>query len=162
AAYEEAAHYDDGDPEVWTRIGEVRCRSEGPSHDPSADAALKRAVEIDPAYAPAWSARARCALARGDAAGASASAARARGAGPADADPLAVEPDALLARAGRATNEATRRRLVAMTMLHADRPEAWDALAAWAASHGDIALQAEALERLATLAPSRAAQIAAA
>src|SRR5262249_33837438 len=121
AAYEEAARYDDGDPEVWTRIGDVRCRAEGPRRDPSADAALKHAVHIDPAYGPAWPARARCALARGDAAGAAEAAARA-----ADADPLAVEPDALLARAGAATSDATRRRLVAMTMLHADRPEAWD------------------------------------
>src|SRR5580692_7341644 len=66
AAYSQAASLDGGDPEVWSRIGEVRCKL-SPA-DPRIDAAFARALKADSAYEPALEARVRCrgSAARGD------------------------------------------------------------------------------------------------
>ena len=74
-AFDEAARLDPTSAEVWTRMGDVRCRSN--ARDEHADRDFARALALDPTYARAWGAKARCALARGDAAGARAAAERA-------------------------------------------------------------------------------------
>ncbi len=112
-SYEEAAARQPRSAEMWTRIGELRCRQS--PRDPSADAALSRAVAIDGGYAPAWAARATCALARGDTEAARVAARRA-----AMLDPGADDANALLARtspgvASRAAGAARR--------AHGNRPQ---------------------------------------
>ena len=49
----------------------------------------------------------------------------------------------------------TRDALLALTATARDRVAAWDALASWAASRGDVALWARALETLVKVAPTR-------
>jgi tetratricopeptide (TPR) repeat protein len=154
-AYTSAAARDGDDPEIWTRIGDVRCAmSQG---DPMAGEAFGRALGLDPSYAPALAGRARCAVSRGEQGAALADEKRA-----AAADPLAIRPDILLAEAlskeGHA--EASRDRLVALTLLHGTSPVAWDALAAWGTSHGDAMLVSRALAEVARLVPARKAELA--
>jgi hypothetical protein len=155
AAYTSAAARDGDDPEIWTRIGDVRCAVS--KEDPMAGEAFARALRLDPSYAPALDGRARCAASRGEDRVALADEERA-----AAADPLAIRPDVLLAEAlsaqGRA--EASRDRLVSLTLLHGTSPAAWDALAAWGASHGDAMLVARALSEVARLVPARKAELA--
>jgi tetratricopeptide (TPR) repeat protein len=155
-AYSEAAAHHQDDPEVWTRIGGVRCALN--PRDPKAEESFKRALGQDSDYAPAWAARARCALSRGESQVAARDAARAVA-----ADAMAVEPQVMLARAEREsqTTHAARDRLLALTLLHGSSQASWDALAAWARSHGDAALAATALARIAVLAPSRRAELGA-
>src|SRR5690606_159028 len=62
-AYERAAREDGADPEPFVRIADVSCRMD--PKDPRADRALSRALRIDPTYAPALAAHARCASLRG-------------------------------------------------------------------------------------------------
>ncbi len=148
-AYEHAARLDSRGPEIWTRVGAVRCALR--PGDPHADDAFARALAIDDRYAGAWAARARCAATRNDAAGTLENARRA-----AELDPSADGANALLARAGVAVQDATTRdALLALTATARDRVAAWDALASWAASRGDIALWARALETLVKVAPAR-------
>ncbi len=153
AGYDEVARRGDDDPELWTRIGSLRCRA-NPA-DATADAALARALALDPAYAPAWTARAQCDLARGQPPAARVDAERAT-----LADPRAAEPQVLLATADalQARPMEARARLVALTLVDGST-ESWDALAAWARGHGDAALVAEALSHVALLAPARRAQL---
>ncbi len=148
AQYERANRSDGAGPETWARIGAVRCAAD--ARDPRADDAIGHALSIDPNYAGAWTAKARCALARKDEAGAAAAAHRA-----AALDPSADGANALLARAGEFRDASTRDALVSLTETAHDRVAAWDALAAWASSHGDVALWARALERLVKIAPAR-------
>src|SRR5581483_1870882 len=58
AAYEEARSYDEDDPEIWTRIGSVRCKAN--AADADGPRSLARALEIDPDYGPAHLAMALC------------------------------------------------------------------------------------------------------
>jgi Tfp pilus assembly protein PilF len=148
AAYAEAASMDARDPEIWTRIGDVHCAMS--PHDSLAADAFDRAIAIDASYAPALEARARCEAARGDGQGARRDRERA-----AAADPLAIRPSLDLGR-----GEATRDRLLSLTLLHGTSPAAWDALAAWGASHGDAMLVARALSTVARLVPARKAELA--
>ncbi len=148
-AYEHAAHLDPRSPEIWTRVGAVRC-ADRPG-DPLAGEAFGRALAIDGRYAGAWAAKARCAAARNDAADMLEAARHA-----AELDPSADGANALLSRAGGAVRDAnTRDVLIALTATARDRVAAWDALASWAASSGDVALWARALETLVQIAPSR-------
>ncbi|HEX8796858.1 MAG TPA: hypothetical protein VF765_38165 [Polyangiaceae bacterium] len=159
-AYEEAAARAPRSPEVWTRIGEVRCQAN--PRDASADAAIDHALRLDAEYARAWSARARCDQARGDAAGANAAAARA-----AEIDPAADGANVLLARAdghgapgAGHVDVSTRERLVALTATARDPVVAWGALATWSEARGDVALWSRALVELARRSPSKRDSIA--
>ena len=152
AAYAETAERDGSDPEVWTRIGDVRCRM--PGDGAAADRALARALTLDEGYAPAWEARARCALLRDPTGGLRAAEAPARRA--AKEDPRAIAPQLVLARAAEAAKDAAgaRDRLVALTLVHRESLAAWEALAAWGRAHGDSVLVARALAEAVRHAPS--------
>ncbi|MCA9587011.1 MAG: tetratricopeptide repeat protein, partial [Myxococcales bacterium] len=63
AAYERALRLDDDAPEIWTRLGDLRCRLD--PKDQVADRAFGRALDLDPTYAGAHAARSRCDLASG-------------------------------------------------------------------------------------------------
>jgi hypothetical protein len=153
-AYREAARLDSRDAELWSRIARVRCAIN--PHDAASDEALTRAFAVDPSYAGAWSARAACALARGDTAGAEEAARRAT-----VEEPLAVDLELLLARVGHnVSDEATRERLVALTLAYPRSAAAWEALAAWATTRGEIALYARAISELAVLAPTKRSKLA--
>jgi hypothetical protein len=154
ASYELTLRRDPRSPEVYTRIGEVRCRID--AHDHAADEAFAKALEQDPGYARAWAAKARCLTARGDAAGARESAAQAS-----RLDPTADGANVMLAppRDGP-SNGSTRERLVALTMTAGEPQVAWDALAAWAKAHGDVALWSRALRELVRADPRRREVIA--
>jgi len=154
AGFEEAARTDPDSAEIWTRIGDVRCRAD--AHDGHADAGFSRALAIDATYARAWAAKARCAIARGDTAGARAAAGRA-----AALDSTADAASVLLARTAPSPgNAVTRDALVALTVTARDPPVAWDALASWAQANGDVALWARALAELVRVAPGRRDEVA--
>ena len=150
AAYTDAASRDADDPEIWTRIGDVRCRVN--AADPEIAHAVDRALRLDPEYEPALAVRARCGMAHADpdeALNATRSAAA--------ADPMAVEPQLLLARAEseRAKAAQAHDRLLALTLVHRESTAAWDALASWARAHGDPMLAASALAEGVRLVPAR-------
>jgi tetratricopeptide (TPR) repeat protein len=154
AAYGEAARIDPGGAEIWTRIGEVRCRAD--LRDAQADVSFTRALQRDVGYARAWAAKAKCAFARGDIAGARAAAEHA-----AALDPTADEANALLARsAAPAQSAETRAALLALTITAHDPVVAWDALATWSEARGDVALWARALQELVRVAPGRRENVA--
>lgn len=62
AAYGVAADEDPGSPEIWSRVGALRCRRGQGDPEP----AFARAERADPDYAPLWYERARCAAGRGE------------------------------------------------------------------------------------------------
>jgi hypothetical protein len=156
ASYDQAARQDSGSSEVWMRIGAVRCAMN--PRDPEADRAFARSLSLDAHLGRTWAAEARCASSRNDTKGAELDAEQA-----ARCDPRADGASAHVS-ASREPGEASgaRRVLVALTLTARDKDLAWSTLAAWAQSHGDLALWAEALERLASLAPARRAEVAAA
>jgi tetratricopeptide (TPR) repeat protein len=161
AAFQEARRVDGDSPEIWTRVGEVRCAMAARNGD--ADHDFARALDLDPRYARAWSARARCAALRGDEAGARTAAEKA-----AALDPSADGANVLLARTssggGPARDAAAaadvRQRLLALTSTARDPLTAWEALAAWAEAQGDVPLWARALRETVRLAPGRRVAIA--
>ncbi|HEX7664455.1 MAG TPA: hypothetical protein VF407_08095, partial [Polyangiaceae bacterium] len=157
AEYENAAKEDDADPEIWTRIAEVRCKID--PNDMQARYAIRRALLRDEDYGPAWVVRASCEIARGvDRVDVEKSAARA-----AEVDPTSTKAQAVLATVEDSRSaEAARARLVALTLAAGDDPEAWLALATWGEGHADADLQATALSRVAALSPTRWDQVAAA
>lgn len=156
-AYEEAARLDGESPEVWTRVSSVRCALN--PHDSGARWASSRAIALDADYAPAWAARAKCDLARGeDQVGAERDALRA-----ADDEPRAVTPQvelAILEEKHLRSPEMARNRLIALTLMHGSSAVAWDALASWAKGHGDALLRARAYGEVARRAPLRRAALA--
>ncbi len=153
-AYEEAAARQPASAEIWTRLGDLRCRQA--PRDPLGEGALSRALSLDDGYAPAWAARATCALARGDAPGARIAATHAT-----DLDPTADGSHALLARTANAgAPPAMRARLLALTATARNAVVAWGALAAWAEAAGDVPLWAQALHELASRVPSRRREVA--
>jgi tetratricopeptide (TPR) repeat protein len=151
-AYGEAARRDARDPEIWTRISRVLCVM-SPADD-AADASLRRAFAIDANYAGAWLARAECAMTRGHTEIAREAAARAS-----LAEPTAIDLQILWARAAsssaRARSDVVRDRLIGLTLVHAESTVAWEALAAWSRTHGDVALFAHAMAELARRAPQK-------
>ncbi len=154
ASYEQAARQDPSSSEIWTRVGVVRCGID--RADPTADRAFDEALSLDPGSGRAYAARANCALARGDASLAHTLAARA-----ADLDPDADGANALLHGPSDAAGDgAARRALVALTLTARDRVVAWEALATWCRSHGDVALASRALEELVRIDPSRRSPVA--
>jgi hypothetical protein len=60
----------------------------------------------------------------------------------------------------RGADPATRERLVALTLTAGEPGVAWDALAAWAESHGDVVLWARALREVVRVLPGRRQEIA--
>lgn len=57
-----ATEFESKSPELWTRVADLSCRL----RLPSADDEFVTALERDPWYAPAWIARSRCELGRGN------------------------------------------------------------------------------------------------
>lgn len=167
ATYEKAARVDDEDPEILTRLGDAHCRRAVAARTPSgvipdvaaigaADEAFRKALALDPTYAPAFAAMARCAEGRGDLVAARTHAAEAvahDGISPrVAAAAVAVDAHAPNSQVGRA-------RAIALTLRYAERPIAWDALLAWGRAHGDDLLVAAAFEGLVRAAPARSAEI---
>lgn len=152
AAFERAREEDDEDPEVFTRLGDARCRLD--SRDTRADDAIGKALSIDPGYAPAFAARARCASARGRAAEAEAAARQA-----AANDPGRVAYQALVVRTASRPSPELRERAIALTVSHGEHAAAWEALVAWGRSHGDAELRARGLEGLVRLSPTRTPEV---
>jgi hypothetical protein len=154
--YTKAAALDEDDPEVWSRIGEVRCKLR--PTDPSADVAFARAKKADSSYGPLYEARGRCEATRGND-----SSARVDQEQAAYADPSAPLPQVLIARAEeeRVSAVKARDRLLALTLLEATSTAAWDALAVWAGTHDDPVLVARALSEVSRLAPHRRWEIGA-
>jgi hypothetical protein len=151
--YATAAGDDEDDPEIMTRIGEVRCKLD--PKDGEADRAFARAVKLDPSYASMSAARARCALSRGQ----NDEAARlARQAASADPKNVGLEALAIRTEAGRA-DPAARERAIALTVAHGQHAAAWDALMVWGRAHKDAELVARALEGLVHAAPTRSLEV---
>jgi len=153
-AYAEAAS-DARDPLVESRIGNVLCQMD--PKDPRAQNAFTRALSTDPTFESAIEARARCAHRRGDDRAAWEDASQAS-----TADPLAISPEILLSEleAVQTREEASRDRLVALSLLHGASTTAWESLAAWGSAHHDPMLVARALAAVARLAPSRKGELA--
>ncbi|WP_394838578.1 tetratricopeptide repeat protein [Pendulispora rubella] len=156
-AYEAASEMDPTDPEIWTRIGAVRCQKD--PRDERARTAFGRAIDLDREYAAAWSARAKCDLLRGqDRAGMQREAERA-----VEFDPQATEPQVILATAlamQSPSADAARNRLLALTLKQRSSTAAWRALGAWAKSHRDPALAARAYGEVAKISPVAHAEVA--
>lgn len=161
-AYGVAADADDEDPEVFARLGEVRCRLD--PKDPNADRAFDRALRADASHAGALAASSRCATARGRTDEALELARRAAAQDPKNVDLQAlVIGNASVASAASASSAGAspppggdlRAQAIALTLAHGENPVAWDALAAWGRSHRDAELVARALEGLARAAPTR-------
>jgi tetratricopeptide (TPR) repeat protein len=146
-AYGQAAGEDDEDPEVFARLGEVRCKLD--PKDGNADRAFGRALTLDAGYAGALAAWSRCADARGRSSEALDLARRA-----VSEDPKNVELQALVVRGAAAREQA-----VALTLAHGEIAAAWDALGAWGRSHRDAELVARALEGLVHAAPMRSLEV---
>jgi tetratricopeptide (TPR) repeat protein len=62
-AFEAAAQEDAESPQIWSRIGAIRCRGSGPPEE--ADEAFEEARDLDPDFEPLEREQARCALHRG-------------------------------------------------------------------------------------------------
>ncbi len=167
AAYDDALRGDRSGPEIWTRIAALRCAAS--PHDARADEALAKAMTLDADRAQTWTVKAACALARGDAAGAAVAARRAT-----ELDASADRANALLVRVAPLTLASAsasavasapalarpplakaRETLLALTTTAGDPVVAWDALAAWAEAHGDVALWGYAYEGLVKADPER-------
>ena len=58
SAYQEALRYDTQSPQIWTRLGSVRCAS----RKPGAESAFDTAEQLDPQFALLWYERGICAL----------------------------------------------------------------------------------------------------
>jgi hypothetical protein len=138
AAYESVERVDAPSPEAWTRIARVRCKLGGDLR--AAHVAVETALSLDAGYEPALSVRAECdGLAGGNTGELAARRAR---------------PSRLNSPQASAPLAATEReRLLGLTLLHGDSFEAWDALAAWGAVHGDAVLILRGLEGVARVAP---------
>lgn len=155
SAYEAATNEDDEDPEPLTRIGDLRCRLEPKSK--RADDAFGRALRIDPTYAPALTAQARCAALRGEPQKGIAIASRI-----APADRRSADISALFVRLAAQTtssDQQARQRAIALTLANGANPVAWDALIAWGRGQGDGELLARGLEGLVHVAPTRSREI---
>ncbi len=149
-AYEAAAEQDPESPEIWTRVGAVRCMPEASGRVARAEAeeAFERAEARDQEYEPLWRERARCALAAGHAEEARAFAARAEALDP-NRDETVVLHALALEKSGRP--QAARRALVALTLRHERSVPAWRALAELARRSGDADLAESASSTLARL-----------
>ncbi|APR79489.1 TPR repeat protein [Minicystis rosea] len=142
-AFALAAEADPESPEIWTRLGSIRCRV-APADAPlpaDAQADFARAEQIDAAFGPLWRERARCALTHGAAAEALAAAERAVALDPDDMTSSILRASAL-ERVGRV--EEARLVLRALTVRRSGSSEPWRALLDLANRTGDTALAREA------------------
>jgi tetratricopeptide (TPR) repeat protein len=142
-AFATATEYDPDSPEIWTRLGAVRCR-QAPAGAPPPPAALgdfERAAQADPAFAPLFRERARCDLAHGRAAQALVAAERAVALDPGDTAAAVARAEAL-ERVGLV--DEARRALAALTTQRPAATQAWRATLALAQRTGDAALAREA------------------
>jgi hypothetical protein len=136
-AFEAAASDDAEAPDIWTRIGALRCRL-----DPADDAgpeALERALRVDPSYGPAYRALGSCEEVRGNHAASLAALTRAVA-----VDPGVASSAALARHEGPAGGTSA---LLALTERYGDDPAAWKALAAWSRAHGEATLFHRAMAR---------------
>lgn len=153
ASYTRAERLDPGGPEIWSRIAAVRCAA-NPS-DARADQALSKAFAVDDRYASAWRVKAKCELARGDSSAAEAAALRA-----AQLESSMDARDVMSHVELRPSDDATRRRIIDITMTASNPATAFHALAVWAQAHDDVPLWSRALIALAKIGPSQRAFIA--
>jgi tetratricopeptide (TPR) repeat protein len=148
-AFEMAATQDPGSPEIWTRLGALRCRTEPAGPMPLlAREAFDRAVAADPDHGPLYRERARCLASRGAASAALPDAERALALDPDDLDTALVRA-MVLDGAGR-VDDARR----ALRSIAARRPTStapWRELHALALRTTDAALARESAERLRAL-----------
>lgn len=152
-AYAVAASEDDDDPEIFARIGELRCKLD--PKDGEADRAFARALKLDATYASALAAKGRCALLRGRTDEAAELARRA-----AAQDPKNVALEAFVVRAeAPRPDPAVRERAVALTLAHGENALAWDALIVWGRAHRDAELVARGFEGLVRAAPTRSLEV---
>jgi hypothetical protein len=127
----------------------VRCAVD--RRDGRADAAFASALAIDPTYARAWVARAKCDLTRGNEARALAAVSRARDLG----EPGAGDAGPGLVRTFDAVADAAERDALVVRAVTAEDPAvAWSAICAWGEEHGDATLWAQGALGLARVAPS--------
>jgi tetratricopeptide (TPR) repeat protein len=137
SAYKDALSEDSGSPELHARIGAVHCRLAQSASDAQSVAAtrsLARAVKLDPYSSTAWQETARCAARRHEARKAFAAALRA-----ASTDPVSLDSALLVIELAEAAGRAADARAwLDELVVHAPSSrEAWAALAAFAARHGD-------------------------
>jgi hypothetical protein len=156
-AYGVAASADDEDPEVFARLGEVRCKLD--PRDPNADQAFSRALHNDATYAAALAAASRCATLRGKTGEALELARRAAAQDPKNVDIQALAVSTAASADAVATNADVRAQAIALTLAHGESPAAWDALGAWGRSHRDAELVERALEGLVRAAPMRSLEV---
>jgi tetratricopeptide (TPR) repeat protein len=144
-AYQRAVEQDPASPELWTRIGALRCRAGVES-----DGAFERAHRLDPEYAPLWLERARCHKRRGQLAQALESAERA-----AALDPDALATTLLIADYQVASGhpEVASRWLEAWVLREPGTIVAWKTLYALARERRDAPLAERAAEVLTELLP---------
>lgn len=153
-AYEYALRLDPSSTEIWARVGAVRCAAD--RHDPRAQEAFDRALAIDGSYAAAWSERAKCDHSKGAEEGWRAFGQRA-------AELTAPNEASMSMRravASAAADGRSREELTALTMTASDPALAWDALADWAHTRGDLALWTTALASVVPIETSRRCAVA--
>ncbi len=140
-AFAMAVGEDPESPEIWTRIGALRCAVGGAA--PAIEAAFARAEEIDPGYGPVHRERARCIL-RGGAGGYPTAVREAERA-------LALDPEDLPTVIVYARAVGDVRALVEAVVRRPESREAWEALGELAGQKADGLLASAARERLAAL-----------
>ena len=155
-AYTQAAEEDD-DPEIFTRLAEVRCTLD--PKDPDTDKLFARALKLDPNAASTLAAQSRCLGRRGRVEEAAALAGKA-----AAVDPKNVGLESLYLRSAAhvksSPNDAQdRQRALALTASHASHEAAWDALVVWGRSRRDAELVAAGFIGLVRTAPARSAEV---
>ena len=144
--YDEALEQDGRSVEIWSRIGELRCRLDRPD----ADDAFDEAMTLDAHYEPLWRARAMCAVHRGDHESALAHAGRAVELDP-SRDETVILFAQMLAKAGRADD--AERWLRSLAVRSPRSSVVWQAVAAFARGRAP-ALFALAEARVAESHPS--------
>lgn len=159
-AFQAAALQDPESPEIWTRLGALRCATRAPGEPPpEALEDFARAEAADGSFAPLHRERARCLLQHGRVPGALAASARAGALDPSDLETFVVRAQALQ-RAGE--HDDARRTLRALTVTHPGAAAPWVALLELAAQTGDAALAHDAARRAGELGvlPPRAVEAA--
>lgn len=149
--FQAAAEEDEESPEIWTRIGAIRCKL-GPKSGSYAEA-FERARSLDPELEPLLVEEARCALSRGKVGEALSRATRAVAQDPNDEE-AALLHASLLERSGR--GEEARREVRALTVRRPTSTAAWTAQRDLSVRLGDQAAAAQASERLSQLSKARA------
>ncbi len=157
AAYEQTSREDDEDPEPLSRIADVRCRLD--PKDKGVDEALSKALQIDPTYAPALAAKARCLGARGHAPDGIVLVDRVDPADRRGADLGALFVRLAAQRKDGAADTVARQRAIAFTVESGEHAAAWDALIAWGRAKSDGELLARGLEGLVRVAPLRSREV---